>query len=362
MSTFDDQLDAAIAIVDPIDRLVGLEAVKTWQAEPAQRARLEARRAEAWSSTARLFTGLTETQVTALWAFAEYFEGALTARVMLLSALTDDATFNRVLARVERGLRGRSDQFVPSWLQLLVQLTTTAERRAQALRLLHGGFGEVVAWCRREGELINATAFVHLGRALAALADPTSAVVVQDAFSLASGNHAHYELNQAAGDLALVLCQLAARRARPDLQHFLARFEANHGQALFVAKVRYAWWVLKRDATEALKTLETSQHETTVAWAATALADLAHHVAADAVQARLSTITDPVVREVLLEAHQRLKKAVVPADAAARMVCLFGGTTSSERLLGAESDDTFVRRAKARAEVPEATENDTDAP
>lgn len=81
---------------------------------------------------------------------------------------------------------------------------------------------------------------------------------------------------------------------------------------------------------------------------AAALADLNEQAAASVLREHLPEIKNEVVTEAFQEAIRRLENQSEPPTRADRMVHLFGTVTATERALGAESDNEFLKRAQIR--------------
>jgi hypothetical protein len=176
---------------------------------------------------------------------------------------------------------------------------------------------------------------------------------LQRAFQVAgelAGVDVHYNMNQAAGPVALALATAEHTAALPDIEKFREKFDHYDG-TMFHTMVLYAQWILDKDGSAACAYLAESDQLKTLGWAAAALADMDHKPGRAVIGARLRGKLHAESREALLEASERLIKQKKPPKPENRMIHMFGRISPVEIALGSEGESEFRQRAIAKAEA-----------
>lgn len=152
-----------------------------------------------------------------------------------------------------------------------------AEHRTDLVALLRSGL-QAALWRgeKREGGQPGLDAnFIGVSAAAIALAALDAREAVSDllaAFAAVSDDAVHYELNQCAGAIAVALTILksdSSAAIAPVLDDYRRKWEARHA---FVNQLRYAMWVMRRDAVGAQTWLDAESEG--CLYASAALADM----------------------------------------------------------------------------------------
>lgn len=217
------------------------------------------------------------------------------------------------------------------------------------------------------GELINSVAFGACARALVLL-KPTEAVpALEEAMRFCLHQKCHYEARQESGGVALALAAAGAKSAVPAVRAFLERWQSVYPGERFIMEPLYALWLLDGDAAGARAYLDDDSNTKGHSFAVAALADLNAQDAIPAIEAKRASIKNPVTLEAFDEGLSRLRTQTAPPALADRMISLFGLTSRTEQALGADTDDVFLMRARAKTrdgalgqvtEVDDAAEED----
>lgn len=65
----------------------------------------------------------------------------------------------------------------------------------------------------------------------------------------------------------------------------------------------------------------------------------------------MKAIKDPIVQEIFLEAITRLKSQTSMPESQNRMIWMFENVSATQRILGASSDNVFLKKAQEKANV-----------
>lgn len=296
---------------------------------------------------------------------ADPLAAALAAkRPDLVARIGSDAAFASALEQALAHVGKPYYSTDAGWIHALAPLATTEERRARVVAELGGAIRRMVDARLAGGELVNSVAFVACARALGLLQPVEATPQLEAALRFCVERRCHYEALQAGGPLAIALAAAGARDGVPAVRGYLDRWESVYPGEPFVMEARYALWLLDGDGAGARAFLEDDAHTKGHGFAVAALADLHDAGAVPVVEARLARITNPVTREVFAEGLARLRAQTAPPAPADRMIRLFGVRTRTEQALGADSDDVFVQRARAKlgdVELGRVTEVDDAA-
>ena len=265
-------------------------------------------------------------------------------RIEMLATLPGDEAYELVRERALAQLDREYHDTDTTWLFALGEFAKHP-RADDARAIVVGAFDRLVK--KRGKSLVNAIAFGALGYAAIGFAE--MGPVLHEAFRVAAGMEkvdAHYNLNQAAGQIAVALAAIDYTKAQGDIEAFIG--DDRESDEEHVAQCRYAIAILARDATSALAHLRTADDShKNLGFDAAACADLDHKAARGKLTARVGRRGHAVAKAAFAEALQRLDKQKKPPAVGARMIWMFGRRSPAERALGAESDNVFRQRAAA---------------
>ena len=264
-----------------------------------------------------------------------------------LAKLSGDKAFALVRERALAQLDCEYHDTDTAWLFALGQFAREPKYADDARAIVLGAFDRLTG--KRGKKLVNAVAFGALGLVAIGFEHPETGPALHAAFRVAAGMErvdAHYNLNQAAGQLAVALAALEHVEARGDVEAFIA--DDRESDEEHVAQCRYASAMLARDAADVLAHLRTADDShKNLGFDAAACADLDCKEARAKLQARVGRRGHAVAKAAFREALERLEKQKKPPALAARMIWMFGRVSPVERALGAESDNVFRQRAAA---------------
>ncbi|PXY47011.1 hypothetical protein [Flavobacterium hydrophilum] len=170
-----------------------------------------------------------------------------------------------------------------------------------------------------------------------------------------------YELSQASGFIAIQLTYFQTAFDIKVINNAITKTGKHYQENAFVKQTLYAKWFLEKNAQEALLYLQNSKDSSNPMFAVFALTDLGHKEALPLFIAKQKESQHPVLWEIYEEAIQRLQNNFLPKNQTERMIWLNGNLTPTQRALGAENDNVFVKRAQQKIAVDDTVyETDED--
>lgn len=160
-----------------------------------------------------------------------------------------------------------------------------------------------------------------------------------------------YEANQASGYMAIYLTLFTKQINLSLLEQAITVTGKVYQTSKFVLQTRYTKWFMEKNEEEALKYFEKNEPSNFMEYIVALLADLDCKAAIPLLKQRLEVTKKPVFTEVLLEAISRLETQQEPPGPGERMVWLFESVSPTERALGADSDNIFIKRAQEKQEI-----------
>ncbi|MEQ9364737.1 MAG: hypothetical protein RIF32_10855, partial [Leptospirales bacterium] len=268
-----------------------------------------------------------------------------------IAKLADGASFELILkgATAALGIEvddGDGGSLFQALTDFALQPATRAEYYPRVVEFFRDAFESTVKNAADEDNLVNDTNFQKMALCYARLNPPDAAEILARQFAVAADEEQHYEMNLVAGDIALML----SRYPRTDpaaLELFLANFDQYEGDA-FLMKAQYALWLLRGDEAGALAYVRDPANLKGLEYAAVALADLNIETGIAPLRRRLPELKNAITAEVFREAIARLETQSARPSENDRLIHFFGTVTASERALGAESDNVFLKRAESR--------------
>mgnify|MGYP003580944217 FL=1 len=108
---------------------------------------------------------------------------------------------------------------------------------------------------------------------------------------------------------------------------------------------------MEKNTEEPLRYLQNIKNNENPVFAVFALTDLGCKEALPLFIEKQKEEENPVIWEIYNEAIQRLESGYIPKNQTERMIWLNGNLTPTQRALGAENDNVFVKRAQQKVAV-----------
>lgn len=175
--------------------------------------------------------------------------------------------------------------------------------------------------------------------------------VIFDIYTFCSHDKRTYEVKQASGYIALLLTMFNKKIDITVLDNAINITGEHYQDNTFVHQTLYSKWILANDSKSPLSYLKSEDNRKGFIFAIIALADLNDKESIPFIEKMLKEEKNPVIIEVLNEAIERLNTQISMPETENRMIWLNGNLTPTQRALGAESDNIFVKRAQAKTEV-----------
>lgn len=204
------------------------------------------------------------------------------------------------------------------------------------------------------GDNLNSDIYLGITQAIAILPAEVReelAEKVIEAYTFLSFPDRSYEANQASGYVAIYLTLFKQQIDLSILEQAINETGKHYQENKFVLQTRYTKWLLEKNEEEALKYFEKNDPSDYMEYIVALLADLNCKAARPLLKQRLEVSKKPVFTEVLLEAISRLETQQTPPAPEERMVWLFESVSPTERALGTDSDNVFIKRAQEKQEI-----------
>jgi len=172
--------------------------------------------------------------------------------------------------------------------------------------------------------------------------------LVFEIYAFCSNADASYDVNQASGYIALLLTTYDKRIDIEILNNAVEVTGEHYQNNTFVHQTLYCKWLLTNDSKSALSYLTSEENVKGYAFAIMSLADLNCKEALPVFESLLEQEKDPVFIELLKEAIERLNIQKAIPEIEKRMIWMNGNLTPTQRALGAESNNVFVKRAQEK--------------
>jgi len=288
-------------------------------------------------------------------------------RYDILIQLNDFETFKYVLKKAENFLKG--DDYLDSVgdkyesgdvIFDLLKAYYNADFRASVIEFINQAFNfaktyafENKKWDYLSGDPDGTTLLV-LAQAITSLNKEDReqfSDIIFDIYEFCSLETRSYELNQTSGHIALLLMHYDKNINIEILNNAIEITGEHYQNNTFVHQTRYSKWVMTNDAQGALSFLTDQENGKGFTFAIIALADLNYKKALPILKSMLKEEQDPVFIEVLQEAILRLNNQDSIPKVEERMIWLNGNLTPTQRALGAESNNIFIKRAQQKKEL-----------
>jgi cellulose synthase/poly-beta-1,6-N-acetylglucosamine synthase-like glycosyltransferase len=268
------------------------------------------------------------------------------------------SNFNSALDLAKKELGKKYFKANPQYIYDLLNYKNESER-ADVETFFRSSFMELKKFALANDGLVNAVTFDALARAIGLLGNSNLAPLLGDEFSYAwdpkgkekDGIDRHYELIQTTGTIAISLSWLGYQGDQTPVDNFLKWCSGRYEGKDFTMKVWYLKWLAANAGNEALEFLKTKNEGRNIA--ACALADLDFKPAKDTIKELIPSLKNPIAVEVFKEAANRLATQTQIPKREQRMIHLFGRMTSTEKVLGKETDNEFAIRAQKKTKDSE---------
>jgi hypothetical protein len=175
--------------------------------------------------------------------------------------------------------------------------------------------------------------------------------LIVNIYTYSSNDERSYEMNQVSGYIALLLTCFDKKINLEILENTIDITGEHYKNNTFVHQTLYSKWFLTNDSKSALSYIKSEENRKGVIFAIIVLADLNDKGALPTLESRLKEEKDPVFIEVYKEAIKRLKSQDTVPIAESRMIWLNGNLSPTQRALGAESDNIFIKRAQEKIKL-----------
>lgn len=298
----------------------------------------------------------------------------LDRRYDVMIALDDEEAFQKVLGYATDFLKGESflfDQglYVNSQsLFALVQAYYNPKYKNAVLSFFNTAFEyakvyakEKIEFGRKADTDPDAETLLELVQAISSFKDKDReqfADLVFEIYTFSSQRKRGYEMYQASGFMAIQLTYFQASfniKVIIDAIEITGKYYADN---IFVKQTLYAKWFLEKNTKEAFLYF---QSNTSPMFAVFVLTDLGFKEALPLFIEKQKEEENPVMWEIYEEAIQRLKNDFLPKNQTERMIWLNGNLTPTQRALGAENDNVFIKRAQQKTFIDDnvyETDND----
>lgn len=175
--------------------------------------------------------------------------------------------------------------------------------------------------------------------------------LVFEIYKFSSKEKRSYEMNQASGFIAVRLTYFQTVFDTAVLHKAIAVLGKYHQESTFVNQTLYAKWFLEKNTQEPFFYLQNSKDKSNPIFAVFALTDLGFKEALLLFIEKQKEEENPVIWEIYNEAIQRFESGYIPKNQTERMIWLNGNLTPTQRALGAENDNVFVKRAQQKIAI-----------
>lgn len=240
-------------------------------------------------------------------------------------------------------------------ISALERFAERGEFKDEAIKILLEGLtisNEVISGSLKGNHVAISTILVALGK----IGDISVAGEVEREFGVVGDPDAFYELNQVVGQCSLALSALGCTHAVPMMEQWLS--ESPWDDTKFIFQLRYALWVLKKDADGAMAFLKDTKNEAGLGFAAAALADMGATQAIPVLEETAKAITNVPTKLAFEEAITRLHSGKMPSSRDL-MVWMLGALHPAVIARGEEGDDVFIKRAQEQEIVQEVDDSMT---
>ncbi|MCB9060935.1 MAG: hypothetical protein H6622_05400 [Halobacteriovoraceae bacterium] len=282
-------------------------------------------------------------------------------RFDLIGKIGDDKSFEIIKKATIEEFTKKYYDASPYIVQGLIEIGRIEKYHAGVVDLFKKSFDEFYLNAIKDGELINSVSMQSFAFGCANLGEIELIDSLLKAYNYCSSEYSHYEINKVTGPIALALCFLGYNGKVKFISKFLGKYEELYEGSDFVMDNLYALWLLKKDEDSAFEYFQ--DHEQGLGKSLCALADLNAKTYLQEIKNRISSVTDPIILEVFKEAIKRLETQTELPLPSERMIWLYGKKSTTELVLGSETDNEFVRRARKNSNnnnIFEITETDED--
>lgn len=295
----------------------------------------------------------------------------------VMIALDDEQAFNTVLGYATDYLKGEDflffQQLYVNELSLfaLAQAYYNPKFKQAVILFFETSFDYVKKYAKENDKQGTSTSADPDGSTLLALVQAISSLkeedrkqfanLVFDIYAFSSNEKRSYGMNQASGFIALLLTLYSATiDVITFLNATITKKLKHYKENIYVHQTLYAKWYLEKNHTEALAYLQNDENAGRPTFAILALTDLGCQDALPVLIEKQKDEKNPVVWEVYQEAIHRLSTKYQITNNEDMMIWLNGNLTPTQRALGAESDNIFVKRAQQKLAIDDTAVYETD--
>lgn len=160
-----------------------------------------------------------------------------------------------------------------------------------------------------------------------------------------------YNMKQASGFMAIQLTYFQTAFDISVLNDAIIKTGEHYQETTFVKQTLYAKWFLEKNTQNPLLYFQDSETKGDLSFAVFALTDLGCKDALSLFIERQKQEEDPIMQEIYNEAIIRVGSGYIPQNQTDRMIWLNGNLTPTQRALGAENDNVFVKRAQQKQAI-----------
>lgn len=309
---------------------------------------------------------------TEIIEIADYY---LDRRYDVMIELDDEDAFQKVLGYATDFLKGETflfDQglYVNSKsLYALVQAYYNPKFKQDVVSFFKTAFEyakvyakEKIEYGKQANKDPDAETLLELVQALSSFKEEDKeqfADLVFEIYTFSSQLVKNYAMCQASGFMAIQLTYFQTKFDLTVINKVISNVSIYCVNNTDVKQTLYAKWFLEKNTEEPLRYLQNIKNNENPVFAVFALTDLGCKEALPLFIEKQKEEENPVIWEIYNEAIQRLESGYIPKNQTERMIWLNGNLTPTQRALGAENDNVFVKRAQQKVAVDD-TAYETD--
>ena len=301
---------------------------------------------------------------TEITEIADYY---LDRRYDVMIALDDEEAFQKVLGYATDFLKGEDFLFFQKLyvnsqsLFALVQAYYNPKFKQEVVLFFNASFEYAKNYAKENDKYPTSTSADPDGSTLLELAQAISyfkeedreqfATLVGEIYIFSSDHKRSYEMNQASGYIAVLLTLFKTKFNMQPLNDAIAHSSKYYPAYINLKQYLYTKWVLEKNTEDPFVYLKDIETKGSLIFAIFALTDLNFKKALPLFIEKQKEEKDPVIQEIYDEAIHRLESGYIPTIQTERMIWLNGNLTPTQRALGAENDNVFVKRAQKKQPI-----------
>lgn len=295
-------------------------------------------------------------------AIADYY---LDRRYDVMIALDDEEAFQKVLGYATDFLKGDSFLFDQGLyvngksLYALVKAYYNPKFKNTVLLFFNTAFEyakvyakEKIEYGKKANKDPDAETLLELVQALCSFKEADRKQFTDLVFEIytysSEQKRGSYYMYQASGFIAIQLTYFETAFDISVINDAITKTGEHYQETTFVKQTLYTKWFLEKNIQDPLLYFQDIETKGSLSFAVFALTDLNVKEALPLFIEKQKEEKDPILWEIYQEAIHRLTTNYVAKNPTKRMVWLNGNLTPTQRALGAESDNVFVKRAQQK--------------